>query len=395
MLKILFYGILALQICTATIQCSSGPISILSFDNALSKDQVLELLKTLENDKSSILVGQYSMNHRYDSRYSKYFIEPASQGRPVPALAGFGLVWSRICDTALIKEEIQGEEGPIERALHHWHNGGLVTMDMHPGNPFSAKPNVRDRSVLKKLSILTDTKLARERGYQDAERRWIRLLDIIAEELKRLDDAGVVVLFRPLHEMNGDWFWWGGQSAAEYKALWIHMHTYLTKEKGLSNLLWVYSPNVQNTPRIASTDHYYPGDEYVDVIAMDYYSDSFSYRGPDSPTGFNINNSYADLIKLGDGNKPFIMAEAGPETKTCIRKFDIKKYREILKLERVAAFQAWISWCVDNCDGSSGQAAQDNCVSLIDGANYDELFSMEGVIGLGDLPEYLTDAGFR
>src|SRR5690606_9161779 len=72
---------------------------------------------------------------------------------------------------------------------------------------------------------------------------WIRMLDDLAVHLQTLENRGVVVLFRPLHELNGTWFWWGGQNPDDFRAFWRHMFDYFTRVKGLDNLLWVYSPN--------------------------------------------------------------------------------------------------------------------------------------------------------
>ena len=87
-------------------------------------------------------------------------------------------------------------------------------------------------------------------------------LDLIAAGLQELKDAGVVVLWRPFHEMNGGWFWWGAKDPDTFIKVWRHMFDYFTKTKGLDNLLWVYSPNHGN-----KTAAYYAGDHYVDWSA--------------------------------------------------------------------------------------------------------------------------------
>lgn len=84
----------------------------------------------------------------------------------------------------------------------------------------------------------------------------------IAKQLKRLDNAGVPVLWRPLHEASGGWFWWGAKGADAYKKLWIYLYEQLTYEYECNNLIWVF--NAQNSD-------WYPGDEYVDIIGEDIY----------------------------------------------------------------------------------------------------------------------------
>ena len=92
--------------------------------------------------------------------------------------------------------------------------------------------------------------------------RWVEQVDVIAGYLRQLQGAGVPVLFRPYHEMNGNWFWWGGRrgehgSLALYRQLFdrfVHVHH-------LNNLVWVWNVNSpsENAGPIAS---YYPGAEY-------------------------------------------------------------------------------------------------------------------------------------
>jgi hypothetical protein len=81
----------------------------------------------------------------------------------------------------------------------------------------------------------------------------------------------IPVIFRPFHELNGNWFWWGGKNcpADEFKKLWVFTVQYLRDVKNLHHLLYAY-----NTDRFASSEEYlakYPGDEWVDVIGFDIY----------------------------------------------------------------------------------------------------------------------------
>jgi mannan endo-1,4-beta-mannosidase len=113
--------------------------------------------------------------------------------------------------------------------------------------------------------------------------------------LKTLQDSGVVVLWRPLLEMNGGWFWWGNKDVAGFVAVWQHMFNYYTTTKGLHNLLWVYAPNIGASTVLK----YYPGDGYVDITGIDGYYNS--------PTALNI-PEYAPMLTL---KKPFGYTEFG------------------------------------------------------------------------------------
>jgi len=110
----------------------------------------------------------------------------------------------------------------------------------NPANPKGG--GLRDKGVNIAELLQPDT---------DTHQRWMQELDLTAEGLKELKDAGVVVLWRPFHEMNGGWFWWGAKEPEQFIALWRHMFDYFSKTKSLDNLLWVYGPNHgQNTRSI-------------------------------------------------------------------------------------------------------------------------------------------------
>jgi mannan endo-1,4-beta-mannosidase len=182
-------------------------------------------------------------------------------------------------------------EAPNRVVLDYWNQGGLVTLSAHLYNP--ARTNVpfsglRDKDV--------DLKALLEPG-TDIHARWVRELDQIAGGLQQLEDQGVVVLWRPFHEMNGGWFWWGGKDPQTFVKLWRQMFEYFTRTKGLDNLLWVYSPN-----HGTNTAVYYPGDRYVDLIGLDAYTD---FVDPDHILG------YAEIARLP---KPFGFTEFGPHS---------------------------------------------------------------------------------
>lgn len=88
-------------------------------------------------------------------------------------------------------------------------------------------------------------------------------IDAIAAQLKKFSDAGVPVLWRPLHEAEGKWFWWGAKGPKPFVELWRLMHDRLSSHHQLHNLIWVYTGS-------ANPD-WYPGDRYVDIIGTDAY----------------------------------------------------------------------------------------------------------------------------
>lgn len=131
---------------------------------------------------------------------------------------------------------------------------------------------------------------------------WKKQMDGVAGYLKQLQEAKVPVLWRPFHEMNGVWFWWCNKPGKDgFQKLWIAMYDYFTKHHKLNNLLWVWDANA---PRTTPGDEagpyadYYPGNEYVDVLAADVY------HGDWKPS------HHDELISLGKG-KIIALGEVG------------------------------------------------------------------------------------
>ncbi|WP_018341671.1 glycosyl hydrolase [Cytophaga aurantiaca] len=121
----------------------------------------------------------------------------------------------------------------------------------------------------------------------------IRDIDLVAAELKILQDNNVPVLWRPLHESSGQWFWWGAKGAGPCKELWKLMYDRLVNHHKLNNLIWVW--NCYGYEHGNPTD-WFPGYDYVDIIAYDY---------PRS-TSWNEYNTIH-----GNKGKEFALAEVG------------------------------------------------------------------------------------
>ena len=126
-------------------------------------------------------------------------------------------------------------------------------------------------------------------------------MDIIAEELKKFREADIPILWRPFHESDGDWFWWGAKGPETAKELYKLMFEYYTKVHRLNNLLWVWNC------RLAEG---YPGDEYVDVISVDIYLEKYAKT--------DYREDYDKLVAATTRNKVAALAEVGyiPDVET-------------------------------------------------------------------------------
>ncbi len=131
---------------------------------------------------------------------------------------------------------------------------------------------------------------------------WKVNADKIAGYLKQLQDAGIPVLWRPYHEMNGVWFWWcNHKGELGFKRLWIMMYEYFTNYHQLNNLIWVWNTNA---PRDIPGDEawayedFFPGIDYVDILAADVYRNDYQQSHHDQ------------LVVLAEG-KPIALGEVG------------------------------------------------------------------------------------
>lgn len=123
-------------------------------------------------------------------------------------------------------------------------------------------------------------------------------IDAAAAELARLRDAGVPVLWRPLHEGAGPWFWWSAHGAESYKVLWQLLFKRMTQRHHLTNLIWVFNP--ANTNALAE---WYPGAEYVDVISFDGYVSTGEHP--------SFKSEYDVLFQFCKGRKVLALSECG------------------------------------------------------------------------------------
>ena len=153
-------------------------------------------------------------------------------------------------------------------ALKQIERGGIVTFSWHPRNPLTGGDawDISSDQVVK--SVL--------RGGENEAlfRIW---LSRAADFIESLGD--VPVIFRPWHENIGSWFWWGGKlcTPQEYRELFRATWLYFTKDRGLTNILWCYSPNGDIGPEEYMSR--YPGDEFVDILGVDSYTPTWREDG--------------------------------------------------------------------------------------------------------------------
>jgi mannan endo-1,4-beta-mannosidase len=157
----------------------------------------------------------------------------------------------------------------------------------------------------------------------------LRDLSFAADKLAYLQQQGVPVLFRPFHEMNkkgsASPFWWANQDPSQYKQLWNIAHDYLVKTRGLKNLIFVWCPYEWDGTYGGDPWNYYPGNDRVDVVAVDIY-----HGNPYFPAKF-----YDDLKGY---NKPRMLGE---NDKLPVRWGD-SRYGTVSEIDA----RPWVIWSV-------------------------------------------------
>ena len=131
----------------------------------------------------------------------------------------------------------------------------------------------------------------------DKYQKIIRDIDAIAVELKKFQDAGVPVIWRPLHEAQGTWFWWGAHGPDAFKQLWNLTYDRLTNHHGLHNLIWEFTSSAADGNFL----NWYPGDDVVDMIGLDIYTT------PTDP----MSAQWLDVLQQYNGRKMIALSETG------------------------------------------------------------------------------------
>ncbi len=237
-----------------------------------------------DNYGKNIISGQYSSS----GQYGKEFTVIKRETEKEPAILGLDFIEyspSRVANGSTPRS--------TEYAINFWENGGIVTFCWHWNPPEKYLTKEWYRGF---YADSTDIDLAAIMNGEDEEGYQLLMEDIdaIAKQLQILQEADVPILWRPLHEASGGWFWWGASGADAYKKLYILLYDKLTNEYGLNNLIWVW--NGQDAD-------WYPGDEYVDIIGEDLYPGEHVYT-PQT-------DKYLQAIHYTDARKMVVMSENG------------------------------------------------------------------------------------
>jgi mannan endo-1,4-beta-mannosidase len=312
----LWLSVLVLSV--STVSASDGPILPVTPKAA---PEAVELLKFIDSiSGKQTLTGQHNLPNTKDTSTQQAF---RTYGK-WPAIFGqdFGFAAPGDKDAVAARPEIMAE---VKR---QYAMGSIITLCWHAVPPTADEPvtfRPRPRSSTNApaggtnaVGVATNTPgsatnlLASVQGRLTDEqwndvitpgtelyKHWCSQVDVIAGYLKQLQEARVPVLWRPYHEMNGNWFWWGGRPGEHgTKALYRQLFDRLVNHHKLTNLIWIWSVDRPGANSGAFAD-YFPGTNYFDIASLDVYRSDFKQ------------DYYDALLKLAAG-KPISLAEVGP-----------------------------------------------------------------------------------
>ena len=246
----------------------------------------------------------------------------------------------------------------VEKAIEFADKGGIVTFCWHwnaPTEYLNSTANNSDGWWGGFYTKSSNFDIAKVMNGQDAKGKKLIDRDIkeIAKQLKRLEKAGVPVIWRPLHEASGGWFWWGAKGPDAYKKLWKYLYNELTNTYGCNNLIWVYN---------GQSADWYPGDEYVDIVGEDIYPGNHVYDPQVS--------RFRQAINYGSKTKIMALTENG-----CI--FDIDSAVSINALW--CWFMTWGGEFTSNGSNYSEKYTEKSVIK--------KMYSSKYALTLDDLPD--------
>lgn len=259
----------------AAVEASQAIIH--TYDGELSNENAIESAKVVY-DYLQATWGEYCLTGQMESTwmsspdYEMNFIQKYTG--ELPAIRGLDFMHNDF-------------QGVANRSIAWWEKGGIPHICWHTGSDFASGYNES-----KSHNLDWDKALTPGTAEYDA---LLKAMDRAVPYLQQLEDAGVPVLWRPFHELDGGWFWWSKGGSESFVKLWQLMYSRYTDYWGLDNLIWLlgYSGNGGNMAA------WYPGDEYVDLIGADSYSPGANGR------------LYAEVASIAPEGMPIVFHECG------------------------------------------------------------------------------------
>ncbi len=287
-----------------------------------SKDNLMDVLEYVYSTRDLLIVGDELDNGRAvpSVLMTKYMEATGTH----PAIMGLDLGRCGYKMPTLRDDQWMIISQMICESIDYAGKGGIITIGNHMTNP--NPHNIPEGE-------------SEDRGDFGTEKDWVALitegtpqnerfkseLELNAIVFKAFEDAGVPIIWRPFHECNGGWFWWTPELSGEkfdakyFVDMWKYVYDFFTVEKGLTNLLWEYSPSTSTHIDLMEL---YPGDEYCDMVGIDWYTaGKFEIGENDGYKRLMETGKVTNLAEFGIGDS--LMAETKEEQE---RLYDAEKF---------------------------------------------------------------------
>jgi mannan endo-1,4-beta-mannosidase len=300
-LKSIAIGLLVCLLCGAggtvkSQETNSAPVPV----TPNASPEARALLKFIAS-----LSGQHTLTgqHNFPNTKDTSTLAAARAYGKVPAIFGQDFGFAAPGD----KDAVAARPDIIAEVKRQYAQGSIIVLCWHAVPPTADEP-----VTFQPLRGATNRNLASVQGRltdqqwhdvitpgTELNKKWCAQVDVIAGFLKQLQAAHIPVLWRPYHEMNGDWFWWGGRLGDNgTKVIYRQIFDRFVNYHHLDNLIWIWSVD-----RPARADRqfvdYNPGTNYFDIAALDVYGSDFK-------------QSYYDDLLTQAAGKPVTLAEVGP-----------------------------------------------------------------------------------
>jgi len=310
-----------------------------------------------------------------------------------PAIGGFDMLfaagghheegWFRgYTENNLLMTEDLWNMGGIPTYTWHWKVGEdtvFYTKDTYPMNGFNASGCTEGvKGTSESNTCFNYTKAFKGDKCQDIDETSQEYKDIVADVdivsgyFKQLQDKGIAVVWRPLHEASGGWFWWGTASAECYVQLYRLVFKRMVETNKLNNLIWVW--NINTDPALgydysALNAAWYPGDDYVDIVAVDiydplndhnsaanYYNKIVSDVGTSKMIALSENGAIPDIDSIAEDKAywSYWMTWSQTWSGNFLEKTTTEMWKKNLDDERIIALDNMPGWDKVSAIGSEG-----------------------------------------
>lgn len=288
--------------------------------------RLLNWLYTLPNKtENKVVSGQLNWDPRWDPKQTSGYVDVIHNETGK---------WVGLLGSSVILGEtspwVSVDQDGLNSLVNYWKNGGIITENfkLH---------NIKTKGLMQDANFTDadlDAALKAGTAINTNLNEW---LSLYAAAMQVLENQKIPVLIRPLHEMNCCFFY-QNMDPNRLKALWIYIFNYLTKTKGLHNLLFVYATAAYKH----NATRYYPGSAYVDIVGIDLYKNLAEGEQLDA-------SDFADYRSLQQFGKPFALTEFGPFRATNLNPGRLRAdYRKVMTAIKAYAPKTvyWMSWSV-------------------------------------------------